>query len=169
MKYLIMFCGPAGCGKSTEAKRMQDSMTAQGYSVAYVSRDDIRYSLISENADYFSEEKKVFSKFLSAINSNLTNHDMVIVDATHLNRRSRGKVLEEIKFRSDTTLFCLYMTTPENIAQQLNRKREGRARVPENVISQMYERYEHPTFDELKTYRFARVEIFEKPWKENAE
>lgn len=169
MKYLIMFCGPAASGKTTEAKRMRDSMTAQGYSVEYVSRDDIRFSLVPENADYFCEEKKVLSKFLAAINNGLTHSDMVICDATHLNRRSRGKILEEVKYRGETTLFCLYLTTPEEIAQQLNSKREGRVRVPENIIHQMYERYEYPTSEELKTYRFARIEVFEKPWKENVE
>ena len=62
MPILYILCGPSGCGKSTWAKtdeRMQHC--------AYVSRDEVRLSILKDEEEYFAHEKEVFAKFVNII------------------------------------------------------------------------------------------------------
>ena len=97
MSYLIMFCGIPGCGKSTEARRMAGSLAAKGLAVECISRDDLRFSMISDESEYFSKEKEVFSKFIEKMNNSLNKNDCTIIDATHISKASRAKVLRRVR------------------------------------------------------------------------
>lgn len=161
-----MFCGIAGSGKSTKARRMMAAFSDKGFSVGYVSRDEVRFQMISENGGYFSKEKEVFRKFVENTNKSIKQNDITIIDATHISKGSREKILSHIDDRGDVRLLVLYLTTSLDICLQQNDLRSGRERVPQEVIEKMAERFEEPTTEEFNKYHFESVEVWEKPWKE---
>ena len=52
---LVLMCGAPGSGKTTIAKKLMCNNDL------YISRDEIRYSMISNEYEYFSKEKEVFN------------------------------------------------------------------------------------------------------------
>ncbi len=160
-----MFCGIAGSGKSTEARRMMAAFSDKGFSVGYISRDEVRFQMISENGGYFSKEKEVFRKFVENTNKSIKQNDITIIDATHVSKISREKILNRIDNRSDVRLLILYLTTPIDICLQRNDLRSGRERIPQEAIEKMAERFEEPTAEEFIKYHFESVEIWEKPYE----
>ena len=60
---LYILIGVPGVGKSYFAKKK----LMEGPGWKYISRDEIRYSLLKEGEDYFSHENEVFEKFIIAI------------------------------------------------------------------------------------------------------
>ncbi len=166
MSYLIMFCGIPGSGKSTEAIRLKRQMNERNISVGYISRDEIRFNMISEKDGYFSKEKEVFKKFANEMNKSLNENEITIIDATHLDEKSRGKILREVKSRNMVELWVLYLITPVEICLQRNATRVDRACVPDDVIHNMFEKFTNPTIEEFTNFRFKSVEVWEKPWKE---
>ena len=166
MNYLIMFCGIPGSGKSTEAHRMTRSLTARNLTVEYISRDELRFSMISDESEYFSKEKEVFSKFVEKMNNSLNKNDCTIIDATHISKASRAKILQRVEDPTNVRLLVLYLTTPIDVCMQQNDLRTGRERVPHEVIEKMVEQFEDPTEKEFIGFGFDSVEVWEKPWKE---
>lgn len=166
MNYLIMFCGIPGSGKSTEARRMAGSLAARGITVEYISRDELRFSMISNESEYFSKEKEVFSKFVEKMNNSLNKNDCTIIDATHISKASRTKILRRVEDPANVRLFVLYLTTPLNVCMRQNDLRTGRERVPHEVIEKMAKQFEDPTEKEFAGFDFDSVEVWEKPWKE---
>ena len=83
---LYIMCGIPGSGKSTYAKTYLTN-------TLYVSRDEIRFKLVKEDEDYFSKENEVFDTFIAKINEGLRQSLDVVADATHLNSKSRLKLL----------------------------------------------------------------------------
>ena len=65
------------------------------------------------------------------------NNQNVYADATHLNKASREKVLNKIKILPES-INVLYIKTPLELCIERNEKRDGRARVPKEVIKNMY-------------------------------
>lgn len=58
MKKIYLLCGIPGSGKSTWAKNHLDDNSI------WISRDLIRFSMVSEEEEYFSKEKEVFKEFI---------------------------------------------------------------------------------------------------------
>jgi len=144
MANLILMCGVPGSGKSTWAKQHLKP------SDVYISRDEIRFSLVAENEEYFSKETEVFKLFIQKINEALKDESVnnVFVDATHISKASRNKILSNIKESVDE-INCVWMKT--NIAKTLmqNEQRKGtRAYVPKSVIKKLFEQFEKPVFEE---------------------
>ena len=166
MNYLIMFCGVPGSGKSTEAHRMAGSLTARNLTVEYISRDELRFSMISDESEYFSKEKEVFSKFVEKMNDSLNKNDCTIIDATHISKASRAKILRRVEDPTNVLLLVLYLTTPLDVCVRQNDLRTGRERVPHEVIEKMAKQFEDPTEKEFTGFGFDSVEVWEKPWKE---
>ena len=166
MNYLIMFCGIPGSGKSTEARRMARSLTARNLMVEYISRDELRFSMISDESEYFSKEKEVFSKFVEKMNNSLNKNDCTIIDATHISKASRAKILRRVENPDNVRLLVLYLTTPFDVCMRQNDLRTGRKRVPHEAIEKMAEQFEEPTEKEFVGFGFDTVEVWEKPWKE---
>lgn len=137
---LVLMMGIPGSGKSTIAL---NKMTNKDI---YISRDQIRYSLIEDNEEYFSKEKEVMKIFIDNINSAIqeNKYRFIYADATHLNERSRRKVLDNITNKPNK-IFLLFINTPLEIALERNNKRIGRERVPEKVIKNMFNSIEMPT------------------------
>ena len=136
MSTLYMMVGIPGSGKSTFAKTLKGK---------YVSRDEIRFKLLQNEDDYFSKEKEVFQKFIYEIKKGLIENKDVIVDATHINKNSRNKVLSKV---CPIKTIAVVMDTPLDICLQRNAQRSGRAFVPEDAIRNMYQNMTIPNYDE---------------------
>ena len=115
--------------------------------VVGISRDDIRFSVLKEGEDYFSHEYEVFSKFTDIITQLLSDHFDVIADATHLNEKSRNKLLSAID-TVDYDIIYVYFNTPVTECCYRNSLREGRRKVPEEVIMDMNRALTIPTMKE---------------------
>lgn len=142
MNNLYLMVGASGSGKSTYANNFAEST---GKPIKVVSRDAIRFSLLDDGAPYFSKEKAVFARFIKEITEGLDKGD-VIADATHINEVSRMKVIKRIDL-SKCKVSCIVVNTDETTAIKRNHLREGRARVPDSVISENYTRFTHPKTD----------------------
>ena len=67
IKKIYLLCGCPGSGKSTYAKAHIDDKTA------WISRDKVRFSMVSEDEEYFSKEKEVFNTFIKEIKKAIKN------------------------------------------------------------------------------------------------
>ena len=144
MGNLYLMCGIPGSGKSTYAKMNKDLRYCK-----YISRDDIRYSLLKDGDDYFSKEKQVFRVFITQINQAIIMGRDVVVDATHISRASRARVLRNLEGRCNLDkIVCICMTTPLLDCLQRNAMRSGRAKVPDKSIKEMAHNFEKPSYDE---------------------
>ena len=143
MATLRMMVGIPASGKSTFVKMMARPEDA------VVSRDAIRFSLVAPGIPYFSKESDVFNKFCHDVNKSAETHDIVWADATHVTVGSRRKFYSRV----DKTLFdrleVYVVTTPLEDCLKNNLNRNGRARVPEDAIRNMYEKFTYPTKDEF--------------------
>ena len=150
MPRLYIMCGIPASGKSTFARKLVENNN----NICYVSRDEIRFSIIKNNEDYFSHEKEVFKKFVITIAENLkVGHD-VIADATHLNHFSRSKLIRAIdQYITNYTIEYVVLMTPLEICMERNATREGRARVPDSVMKSMAENFEYITNEEKNSER----------------
>ena len=140
---LFVMSGCPGSGKTTFAKKYFSN-------VWYVSRDEIRFSLVSENEEYFSKEDEVFKIFINRINEGLRQGYDVVADATHLNTASRLKLLYNLDLdRNKTRVEIIYLRPPLNVCIERNENRKGtRSYVPQSVIKRMYHSFETPRFDD---------------------
>ena len=132
-KRIYLTCGPAGSGKTTWIKNRITSHDI------HISRDAIRFSMVKENEEYFSKEKEVFQHFINAIKTAIYNPDIdsVYIDATHLNEINRNKVLDKLPTELvDVVCVNFHTSLKQTLAQ--NNFREGRAKVPEKVIKDMF-------------------------------
>lgn len=143
MATLYILCGPSGSGKSTWANTgdMQD--------VAYVSRDNIRLSILKDGEDYFSHEKEVFKEFVKEIAIRIMAGRDCIADATHLNMFSRCKLMQALdQYTTDYEIVCVVFNVDADTCVERNKAREGRRNVPENIIRNMCRDFRTPTYDE---------------------
>ena len=127
-------CGPSGSGKSTWIQKQMKTNPG-----IWCSRDAVRFSMISEDEDYFAREDEVFEAWILSIQAAITNSEIenVYVDATHLNEKSRDKVLNRLNLEN-TTLCAVNFIIPLEECIRRNDLREGRAKVPRSVIRRMH-------------------------------
>jgi predicted kinase len=142
MSSLVLMAGISGSGKSTFAKSICTENDI------YISRDEIRFSMLKDEDDYFSKENEVMKEFIKEINAGIAaNKRLVIADATHLTPKSRRKILENITDKPDN-IYVIYMDVSLEVALERNSKRKGRACVPESQIRNMNDSFVFPTADE---------------------
>lgn len=141
---LWIMCGVPGCGKSYFAKNIL--MTDDSWQ--YISRDEVRFSIVSPDEKYFSKENQVFNEYCDRIiyACGCDEFHNIIADATHLNESSRMKLLNRLSL-DDVNIFCVYFKTPLDICIARNKCRKGRECVPESVIEKMYKTRSHPAKD----------------------
>lgn len=137
---LYVMVGPPAAGKSTLARTdFPDSI--------YVSRDEVRFSMIKEGEEYFSKEKQVYMEFILRIQEALSTGKDVVADATHLNKASRAKLLNAL-ILTDVRVVAVFIKPTLEVCLERNLKREGRERVPEDAIKNMHRFCGKPTKEE---------------------
>ena len=148
MKKIYLLCGIPGSGKSTWVKNYLDDNSI------WISRDLIRFSMVSEKEEYFSKEKEVFKEFIKQINVAIRNNNIenIYIDATHINEVSRDKTLSKIAIKDVDELNIVYFNTSLETCISRNTRRLGRECVPESVIINMYKNFTHPEKDTKYTY-----------------
>ena len=156
-KTLWIMCGAPGSGKTWFAK----NKLAKNRDWDYISRDEVRFSIVEDNEEYFSHEKEVFNEFAKKIAIALNwGHDNVIADATHLNWGSRRKLLKAInKYYPVEELDIIPVVIEAKLDDILerNKLRDGRARVPEGTIRRMRASMNDPEKDPYKYTAIMRV------------
>lgn len=150
-KNLILLAGIPGSGKSTWLR------THLGDGDAYVSRDEVRFSIISDDEDYFAHETEVFDKFVAEIEENLNKGLRVFADATHINWASRRKLLERIHDKDNIDIDVYVFKTPLETCLERNEQRTGRAVVPRSVIRRMGGQMTHPLSDPFKYHMMKNI------------
>ena len=152
-KHLYLMMGVSGSGKSTYVKNILKDGDI------YISRDEIRYSLLAEEDDYFAKENEVIKTFIDNIDKSLINEEYcgdVYADATHLSPKSRAQILNKLfvdeeknieinKLKNKDKVSVIYLDIPLNLILERNAQRKGRALVPENVVRRMYNSIILPT------------------------
>lgn len=142
MASLVLMMGVPGSGKTTYAKKFI------GDNDIYVSRDEIRFELVTEDEPYFSKEDEVLKTFISKVDEGITKAKRyVVADATHLNAGSRAKLLKNLHNKPDN-VYVLYVAVPLEVALERNAQRSGRALVPETSIRNMFQSLSFPKKEE---------------------
>jgi len=104
MIYIV--CGIAGIGKSTYINSIKNDNDI------VISRDAIRFSLLKEGEDYFSKEKQVLAIFFKTIRKETAKDDNaaynIYIDATHLTKKARRKVINNISNKNKDKVACIY-------------------------------------------------------------
>ena len=141
-KKVWLLSGLPGSGKSTWARQK----IAENGGV-WCSRDEVRFSIVKENEEYFSHEDEVFNTWIKQINKALENPEVedVYIDATHLNDKSRNKVLNRLTKNTDIEKITnVLFLTPLETCLERNKQRSGRAVVPEEIIRNMAKTFQIP-------------------------
>lgn len=150
MNTLYVMVGIPGAGKTHWAKQF----IKNNPNVQYVSRDEIRMSLLDDNDEYFAQERKVFNRFVTRIVILLNDHQDVIADATHLSQASRAKLINNITNRgislNDFVIEFIFINPTLEQCLRNNDVREGRAYVPKSQIRRMWHQLEPPSANEFK-------------------
>lgn len=157
-KTLYIMCGPAGSGKSTWATGHSDPAVS-----AVISRDKIRFSMVNVEDEYFSKETEVYNLFCKQIAEALdSGYVNVFADATHLTRAARTKLLNKVfptplgLEHTDVDIIPVVICPSLETTLAQNAQREGRERVPEAAIRNMYRSFQEPELKEGK-YTYASI------------
>ena len=130
---LMILTGAPGSGKSTWANQQKNAKV--------ISRDAIRFSLLSEDDEYFSKENEVLRLFYKNIQDALDNknadYDTVIADASHLTSVRRYETIRELNLEGLEEVINVQFITPIEVCIARNANRSGRANVPNEVIRRM--------------------------------
>ena len=145
-----MMIGVPGSGKSTYAKNLIKFMNYMDKkrNIDYISRDEIRFSLLKEGDAYFSRENQVYKIFTNKIRESLKAGNDVIIDATHMTWGSRHKMFKTLTNIKNLEVIGIWMRTPFTKCYENNNKREGLSKVPEDALKNMIEHFEEPELKE---------------------
>ena len=104
----------------------------------------MRFSLLKEDDDYFAKENLVFATWIKQINDAIEGeeYDNIYIDATHLNDKSRRKVINRLTKKIDFALILIIFTTPIETCIERNTKRTGRRYVSQSIIESMNESFD---------------------------
>ena len=140
-KKVWLLSGIPGSGKSTWVRKQ----IAENGGV-HCSRDEIRFSLLKDDEEYFAHEDEVVALWLEKVNNAINNPEVenIYIDATHLTEKSRAKVLNELP-KGDYFITTVFFDVPLEVCIERNNNRSGRAFVPPSVIRKMYASYDKNT------------------------
>ena len=144
MSTLYIMCGIPGSGKTYFANHFLPADVV-------VSRDNIRFTMLKENEDYFAKEPAVFNEFVRVLAQHLQHFNTVVADATHINIWSRKKLTNAIdKYFKDYRIVYVVCAPSLQVCLYRNNKRNGRTCVPEKVIREMFDKFHPPIMDQYK-------------------
>lgn len=141
MNKVYILCGVPASGKSTWC---QNNIPKDAL---YVSRDEVRFSMVKPNEPYFSRESEVFDEFINRIRAGIAAGKDVYADATHLNWTSRAKTMHAVG-RENCIFDALVFNASLDGCLLRNSGRSGRTFVPEHSIEEMFHRFTIPTKNE---------------------
>lgn len=153
MTILKVMCGVPASGKSSYIKehaKPEDLV---------VSRDEIRFSMITPGIPYFSKEKEVFNEFCNRINNGINKYKVIWADATHLNNSSRWKLLYNINRNDFDEIDFVAIETPLEVCLERNAPREEMKRVPEDSIRSMSASYRRPSVNDFLSLENVKIEV----------
>ena len=140
MANLYIMCGAPGSGKSYFLKNRVKP------GCAIVSRDAIRDSLRKPGDSFFSKENEVYRIFWDQINGALSDGRDTFVDQTSLTPKSRKFLIEHIT--GYDKVCAIWINTPVHVAFERNAARTGFARVPDEVMKNMHNKFIPPSLEE---------------------
>ncbi len=138
-KILLLMCGPSGAGKTYWVKQFTQNLGDKTVSVKHISRDEVRFSMVREDEEYFSHEDEVFAEWIKRIQEALDSPEsgIVIADATHLSEKSRNKTLDHLTIPEGLRIIPVSINPGVEECLKRNKQRTGRAKVPRSVIRRM--------------------------------
>lgn len=141
-KRVFVMCGVSGSGKSAWIK----TRIAQ-YGGYHISRDAIRFEMVKDDEEYFAHENAVYNEFIRRIQEEIAVEGFsdIYVDATHLNGSSRNKLMKSLDGLNGCYVIYVWFDVPLEICKYRNAQREGRARVPDDVLEAQFRRFRKPT------------------------
>ena len=140
-KTIWLMSGIPGSGKSTWIKNRLNEDTD-----IWCSRDAVRFSMVKEDEEYFSQETKVFRTWINQICDALNNPNIknIYIDATHINDKSRNKTLSCLPKENIGEIVNVVFSVSLKECIRRNANRKGREKVPEDVITNMYNSFSLP-------------------------
>lgn len=144
---LYLMCGVPASGKSYFAEHHMDEDLD-----VYISRDQVRFELLPEGAEYFAMETQVYNEWIKQIIWALEAGFNVWADATHLNDKSRTKTFNALMRQgvdlNAINIIAIVMDTPFPVCAERNSKRSDKYRVPDNTMRSMVNAFHAPTENE---------------------
>ena len=148
---LYVMVGSAGSGKSTYAKSHMKE-------IPYISRDEIRYSLLGAEDEYHSKEFQVHTLFIKSLAESLLEKGCVIADATNRTIKSRRKFIAQLeRMVGQFEIHYICIEVPLSVCLFRNAQRVGRACCPVEAVTKMYHELVFPTYGENK--RIAEIKF----------
>lgn len=102
--------------------------------------------MVAEDEPYFSQEQKVFKRFIAKIQEQLES-GTVFADATHLTPKARESILKQLNLEGVEVVAVDFNIPLETLIER-NANRTGRQFVPTSAINEMYQHFVHPTYGE---------------------
>ena len=145
---LYVLIGIQGAGKSTWAKANAGRLQA-----AIVASDDIRNELEARGIDATDQGDRVFSIFEARVARLLYERRNVIADATHARRAWRANLLAIARQRG-VRVVAVWIKVPLATSRARNARKPGGTQwgdriVPEEVLVDMWRRFEPPALEEF--------------------
>lgn len=145
---LVVLSGPAGCGKSTFARRHFDVHEV-------LSSDEFRALVAGDPGDQ-AASSAAFSLLRHALDERMKRRRLTVVDATTLTRRDRRRLLGVAR-RHDVPAIAVVFALPLAVCQRRAEARPDR-RVGPHVIERQHETL-HRHLGDIEQEGFAQVVV----------
>lgn len=133
---IICFCGAAGSGKTTAAQKLSKQKNFILYSY-----DEFKRGSKAQELKYMR------ARMYRSIISELQKNNKVIIDDLNVTKKQRMTVLKALEAIPCEKILIVINTSLEECLYR-NRKRSLPAKLPDNIIIDIYNLYEPPTLDE---------------------